>query len=193
MDACCTSIAYSAWAEVRRSAITVGCRGPKPPHGRDRCSGPQRDQMVVPAPRRQKRFFGRGHPPRTCIDDRDTSFPLLARILPASSAGAIPLLSSIRPAAARLVAGRCGGPVTHSSNESNTPAPSPGQQTHPKTVGFSFAIDTIPATCRRGTWQQAEPSPLYCMATATMPLPPPRTHGRAGHGSTVRPAVRRRR
>ena len=69
---------------------------PKPPHGRDRCSGPQRDQLVVPAPRRQKRFFGRGHPPRTCIDDRDTSFPLLARILPASSAGAIPLLSSIR-------------------------------------------------------------------------------------------------
>ena len=36
------------------------------------------------------------HPPRTCIDDRDTSFPLPARILPASPAGAISLLSSIR-------------------------------------------------------------------------------------------------
>ena len=37
---------------------------------------------------------------------------------------------------------RCGGPVTQNSTESNTPAPSLGQQARVRTVGFSFAIDT---------------------------------------------------
>ncbi len=65
-----------------------------------------------------------------------------------------------RSSTARLVAGRCAKPVTHSSTESNTPAPSLGEPVHARSRNFSVAIDTDALPAGRGRSGKDRKSPI---------------------------------